>query len=545
MIIGNTCSEIGDVLLIDSQVAIPANYVQVSSYVDTTIGETAVRYFDKQFRASQDGLLWTEWMSLNMTNMQTIEGTVINNNIFFQFRFERKGSDTTGLLEFISITINGLVIPHTCGAPVTDKSIFKGLTCGNFITTQLCSNLLKKLYNRGIIPNYIDRGASKTDDEDFIVLWSTIACYLSMFVTFMSKFETIFMQRDMLLEYLLQEGINVCEYEELLVDLQYISEHLFDEIRKRGTKQVFLRKGEILNDGSAIPVNGEVIRITCTDGCDEFLWTLSDETTAGWNVGNSSPIYRGNFKEIGLIKGYERTKDFQELLKYRQILPISQVISSDLIDGTKECLFITSSSNPSGFGVSSLPTTDYSKGIVISPYLDYEITFDIAISGDPNNLEIDFGVDVFDCFGNNYSLEKIDGTSLSNRFFTNYKLNKSMQFYSFRGIIFKLNSAYITSPDSMLSAGVGCNLRFVNDKTSKIIPYLTVIGDGQYAMIHNFKVRPLRRDYSLGFLNTNNILQIWSYNKNMKKSFNDIEYIVRKFLIPYNTILKYNFIKNS
>lgn len=543
MIVGSTCSEIGDVLIIESQVAIPANYMQVSSYVETTTGETGSRFFDKQFRASQDGLLWTDWMPLNMTNMQTIEGTVINNNIFFQFRFERKGTDTTGLLEFVSISINGSVVPYICESPITDKSIFKGLTCGNFITTQLCSNLLKKLYHKGILPNYMDRGVSNADDEDFIVLWSTIACYLSMFVTYMSKFDTIFMQRDMLLEYLLQQGVNVCEYEELLVDLQYISEHLFDEIRKRGTKQVFLKKGEILNDGSAIPVAGEIIRMTCTDECDEFLWVLSDETTAGWNLGNSSPIYRGNFKERGLIKGYEITDDFVDLSKYRQIHQTSQGISPDLIDGTKKCLFITSSSTPSGFGVSHLPTTDYSKGIIVSPYIDYEITFDIAVSGNQNNLSIDFGVDAFDCFGNEYALQNVDGSNFSNRFFTGHKLNQSMKFYSFRGIVYRLNSPYITHPDNRLSAGIGSNLRFINDKTNKLIPYLTVTGDGQYAMIHNFKVRPLRKDYSLGFLNTNNILQIWSYNKNLKRSLGDIRNTIRRFLIPYNTILKLNRIK--
>src|SRR5690606_38280428 len=106
----------------------------------------------------------------------------------------------TGLLEFISIELLGDVTIKQFFTPITDKSIFKGLSVGNFVTTQLCSNLLKKLYGRGIIPAYMNRGISKEDDEDFIVLWSTIAAYLSMFVTFMSKFDTMFMQRDLLLE---------------------------------------------------------------------------------------------------------------------------------------------------------------------------------------------------------------------------------------------------------------------------------------------------------------------------------------------------------
>ena len=543
MIVGNTCSEIGDVLIIESQVAIPANYVQVSSYVDTTVGETGSRYFDKSFRASQDGLLWTEWMPLNMTNMQTIEGNVINNTIFFEFRYERKGTDQNGILEFVNIEINGSIVPHICSSPIIDKSIFKGLTCGNFLTTQLCSNLLKKLYNKGIIPNYIERGASKADDEDFIILWSTIACYLSMFVTYMSKFDTLFMQRDMLLEYLLQQEVNVCEYEELLVDLQYISENLYDEIRKRGTKQVFLRKGEEMNDGTFMPVAGEIIRMTCTEKCDEFIWVISDAKSAGWNISNSSPLYRGNFKEDGLIKGYELTKDFVDLTKYRRIQPSVQGISSDNINGERKCLFIKSNNIPSGLGVSSLLTNDFSKGIIVSPYIDYEITFDIAVDGDPNNLSIDFGVDAFDCLGNQYSLQNVDGSNFSNRFFVNHHLQQTKKFYTFRGILYGLNTQYISHPNNILSAGVGSNLRFINDKTNKIIPYLTVTGDGQNAMIHNFKVRPLRRDYSLGFLNTNNILQIWTYNNNLKRSFSNIRNAIRKHLIPYNTILKLNRIK--
>jgi len=138
MITGNVLTEIGDVLIVDTQLSILGSYIELVSFSDSIIGETGTRYFNKMFRVSCDGLLYTEWYELTNEIIATIKGDIVNNIIYIQYRYERAGTDTTGSLEFVSVNVVGNVTPSTCTSPVIDNSIFKGLGCGNFITAQLC-----------------------------------------------------------------------------------------------------------------------------------------------------------------------------------------------------------------------------------------------------------------------------------------------------------------------------------------------------------------------------------------------------------------------
>ena len=65
-VVGNTCSEIGDVLIIETQLSVLADYVQITSFVDSITGTTGTRFFNKKFRASQDNLVFTDWMDLDI-----------------------------------------------------------------------------------------------------------------------------------------------------------------------------------------------------------------------------------------------------------------------------------------------------------------------------------------------------------------------------------------------------------------------------------------------------------------------------------------------
>lgn len=735
MIVGNICSEIGDVLLINAQLSILATSFQADSYLEVTTGETSTRFFIKKFRASQDNIIFTNWEDLTTQNIQTIQGNVVNNIIYFQFRYERAGTDSTGLLEFNSISINGTIVPTVCNCETTCQTIFKGLSCGNFITSQLCSNLLEKLYQKGIIPEYILRGSGSTEDADYISFWSAISCYFSMFVTYILKYEALFMQRDLLLEYLLQKGVFVCEDEQVLKDLQHISENFYDEIRKRGTVNVFKRKSDfenifnlkfsdandnpliieesekplnilgtptisttvfksspssclfngstdylntpytsefdlsncsfeieadfnsndfsnpqciiskdtygvnfdwcllILNsativvntnqtidqltvtiptlntgqwynlklvrknginfvyldgilygknsmlitndskvfvtigctswnnpfaffngyldnvriknlDVNFIPVDGEIIRLTCTDKCDEFLYTLTDVTKLGWCINKSSPLWKGTYFDNQLIKGYETTKDFVDLLKYRQINPQFQNIVLDSSNNVLE-LFPTPTIE-TGFGAIT-PTVDVSKGIVVNPNLDYEITFWIK-QEDILSSSINFGCHAFDCYFNSYQLDQVDSVNTTpNFFFQGSKLIRNDKYFFVRGIIYSLGTSDILTQENTLNIGIGKHLRFTDANTNLIVPYLTTLNEGAMnapTKIWDFKVRPLNKDYSLGFLNTANLLQIWSENNNKKHSILQLEEIFRKYLIPYNTIPIYNWLNN-
>jgi len=446
MVVGNTLSEIGDVLIIDTQLSITGSFIQLVSYTDVTLNETLTRLFDKKFRLSQDGLIYTEWSELTNPNVAAVQGNIANNVIYIQYRYERIGADATGILEFVSVNITGNVIPTTCTSPVTDNTIFKGLSCGNFVTAQLCSNLLRKLYSNGIVPEYITRGVVE-EDEDYISFWSAVACYMAMFVTFTMKFGNIYMEREYLLEYLKQMNIHFFDRETTLQELQYVASNYLSEIRKRGTKIPFLRKSELLQDGTNPVLDGEILRVLCIDECDEFLWTLKPVERVGWKIGKHSPLFKGTEFDQNLIKGFEKTADCLDLSKY-----IKFGLSN--IDNPNHTNIELSSSTTFkvGLGFEDFANEPLVKneGVVVDPEYDYEVTFKIKVDSVLNNPRINFRCHAFDCLNNKYSLVRIDDFTDSDTFIDGLKLYKADTFYFVRGIIYAKQHNSIQTIDKHL-----------------------------------------------------------------------------------------------
>lgn len=556
MITGNVLSEIGDVLIIDTQLSISGSHIQLISFTDTVIGETGARYFNKKFRVSCDGLLYTEWQDLTNTNISLVEGNIANNIVYIQYRYERAGSDNTGDLEFVSIDVTGNVTVTTCTSPVVDNSIFKGLSCGNFITMQLCSNLLKKLYKSGIVPEYITRGVS-VEDEDYIALWSAISAYMAMFVTFLMKFDSLYMDRDLLIKYLQQMNIHFTENETTLEDLQYISSHYLSEINKRGTKIPFMRKSELLQDETYPSVDGEILRILGINECDEFLWTSKPPERSGWCIGKSSPMYKGTSFDKNLIKGFEKA-DEVDLSKYKTFGNVSvniDDISIDLLTDSNESISTSishsQSSSSGSVGIKSgigfedfyNESTVKDYGFVVDPELDYEITFSIKRENNPfeHVNSIDFKCHAFDCFDNKYKLLRIDDETESDTFISGLKLYVSNQYYFVRGIIFSKQHEIINTNEKYLNTANGINLKFSNDPITKIMPYISVYSDaGSIFNILDVKIRPLRYSHSCGFLNTFNVIEVFAKNQNTKLTFSQIYDVIRRDLIPYNSVLLWN-----
>lgn len=536
MITGNVLTEIGDVLIIDTQLSILGSYIELISYTDSTIGETGTRYFDKKFRVSQDGLIYTDWYTLTNENIASINGNVVNNVLYIQYRYMRSGTDVTGNLEFVSVNVVGNAVPMVCDSPTIDNSIFKGLGVGNFITMQLCSNLLKKLYKSGIVPQYITRGVP-AEDKDYISFWSTIACYMSMFVTFLMKFDSMYMERDLLLEYLKQMNINFTDNETTLEDLQYIASNYLCEIRKRGTKIPFMRRSEILQDETYPQVDGEIIRVLGINENNEFLWTLKPIENVGWKIGKSSPMYKGTQFDKNLIKGFEKS-DTVNVANYKTFGIVSSV--SNLLVLIYRSLYKT------GIGFANFYTEPVvnDSGFVVDSEIDYEVTFSIQFNSlIPNvNSSINFRCHAFDNYNNKYKLKRIDDGTDSDTFINGLKLYKSNTYYFVRGIIYNKNHRSIRTNGKYLNTANGINLKFPSSSVNKIIPYIEVISDQENIVfkIKDLKIRPLRYSHSCGFVNTFNVIEIFADNKNTKLTFSQVYDIIRRDLIPYNTILAFN-----
>jgi hypothetical protein len=548
-IVNNTLSEIGDVLFVEAQANISGNVLALTSFSDTVIGETLSRYFYKQFRVSMNGVIFTDWKELTVPNLVGIEG-LTGGIIYFQFAYTRDGSDNTGLLEFIEVNINGDIIAFVCTGITTHLSILNNYACSNVYTAELCNNLVKKLYERGIVPEYIIRGDGETD-EDYVAFWSAIACYFSMFVSFAKDFDNIINKREWLLEYLSQKGMFLCADDVSLEDLQYLAGKFFEEISKRGTIEIIKPKGFVRADGTVVAVNGELLRLVCWSVCEEFLFALAKPHRVGWCMGQSSPMYRHTLYEEQLIKGYENTKDVIDLNQYPLINAnyIDLLPSQDLppsIGGVGQVMRVRVPLPVFIVGIGSFSGNNNAiKPITVSPYLDYEITAWIRVVGNPNNTEISFGANAYDCSGVSYNLQNVSpGINWDNYFDNSIKLPTN-EWCFIRGIVYAFETQEFSSPDNQINLNLGNNLRFSFPEINQLVPRLAIKYNGvavAEAQIWDFKVRPLRTDYSVGFLNTQNLLHIWAKNKNAKYSNEEQENNVRKFLVPYGTIPIHNWI---
>ena len=309
-VIGNTLSEIGDILYIYSQGAV-AGDVNLTGFTDSVAGETPTRFFVKTFRYSTDGVNYSGWLPLTNANIALVSG-MVPGLLFTEYRYERAGTDTTGILEFLNISLIGNIIIQIVENTVTLESIFDDLVNNDALTAAICNNLINKIYKAGIIPKFIERGDG-IDDTDYVTFWTAICCFLAYLSSFANEFDRILFKRKYLIEYMKQKNIAFCEEQIPFMDLQYLANNFFDEIRKHGTQMIYREKGEELIDGSVTPIRGEWLRLICKNPYDEFLVDVVQKHQHGWCIGQSSPIYNGTYFSKQINKTEENTEDFQDL----------------------------------------------------------------------------------------------------------------------------------------------------------------------------------------------------------------------------------------
>jgi hypothetical protein len=126
--------------------------------------------------------------------------------------------------------------------------------------------------------------------------------------------------------------------------------------------------------------DGEYLRLICfNDNCDEFFYVNMPLQYCGWNLNNSSPLYKG-FRPIytdGFIKAYENSFDFVSLTNYPIIgAPIIESESINYLNKTFPNAQTLALTAEEGLGFPD-GTTQFNEkyALNISPNVDYEISF--------------------------------------------------------------------------------------------------------------------------------------------------------------------------
>jgi hypothetical protein len=533
----NILSIVGDSILIEVKPKANGIISNISSYKFNFDNED-VRDINFFYRIRQEDIFYTDWQEINSSGSD-LSSIKITQDSELQFRFVRV-SKTYVLadISFLNLTLDGDYITHIIKSPVLNSSIFKSIAWEDD-TESLSRNLFKKLYYRGIIPNYIKRGDNidRNEDEDYVILFSSIAKFFATIIEFLKRFENIDSNIDLLQEYVEQKGLFFNRGKATLDELQYLAKNYYHELSKRGTEMIMFRKGHILNDSKETNIDGEFIRLIQSTVNNELLYELIPSCNVGWCLGYSSPMYKGtNSKDINLNKTPENTEDFKDISKYRTFGNVSLQT-----DSNKTFLRI---GNNSGLG--SNDNSD-EKSCVVSSRMDYEISFSFRTSS--NNGNISFSVKGFDNLGNilNDSFIHSDNGEITNYFVQNLSLSHFVinKWYCVKCIVHCYFSQ--NKYNDVLNIGFGNNLYFNNPFTRKIIP--TIETDSQSTIdIWNYKIRPLARGtniiplrnkqinnaFSIGFLQSNRIFHVFFENKNKSQSKSDITDLIERYLLPFS-----------
>ena len=545
----NIISNIGDVLIVRIEPKITGK-IRFTGYTETIENETEERSLKREFRISQDGVFWTDWATLNIDNLSS-EEYFTDSYIQIEIRYTRTGTDESGDIVFKSIDFNGTRKSIQFDAPTLQSSIF-GNIIGTNILAKLERNIFKKLYYRGILPDYIERAenSSYNEDKDFVDLFYSIARFFSILISFFRRWENFRNDEDLLREQVRGYGIYFNENDITLSELKYIAQNILSQAQQRGTEMIFKRKG-------VAPIDGEFIRLTRNRICDELLYEYIPIYKIGWCLGNSSPIYKGTAMAYNLNKTNENTKDFQSLSNF--VLSKSGTGSYSL-QNTDNKRVIRLSATSRGTGHSAIGRIDSNINVVDNIYsadsqLDYEITFAFKINSGTNlsKLTLNFGVEGFDINKEklNDAFSTVDGFQVSENFFDqSMDIWKIGQWYYARGIIHAYSSENVIG--SKTNLGIGQDLVFNNSFVKYIIPkieFYTKTAQNASIDIYDYKIRPLIRgknilplkngsidSHGLGFIQGSKILYTYVRNNNNGQSEDEIIDIIERYLYPFNTV---------
>lgn len=514
MIIENKTTENGDVLRISTDVPV-LGLVALSGFMDDTDGETSDVYFKKKFRYSKDiGVTWSEWQDLNQGNIQSVPISE-KESFLFEYAYQQEGEN--GELYFNWVQLEGEV--KQGDDVIYSKTDFKKFFDVNDINVLgWAFNVLEKLYERGILPKYVQRDYTE-NSKDFIDYWLSITHFFAIIVYMARQFQDIPKNKILFDLFLESKGLALSS-EESLVQREYLFANYIDEFRKRGTKNITSTGGT---------VNGEFMRLINYKDADEFMFFNLVFQDLGWCCDLSSPMWTGTEQIVNAMKAYEYGED----VKDKSLYPLSgDVDNITIVEEDGKSYF----SLPSTAGFNGIEAPgEKEKLLKISPSLSYEIYFKVKASGNASSPDhVVFGVN-----GYNENLEPVDFYNgqtgeVLNSFFdkdTPLSLKKTGTEYWFRGVITRADT--ITKPNVHLNFENGVPL--ISDRSIK---YFTPVIGQRYStgdktiLIRDIKVKPLDLPIERGYLGSILPIVAYFYN-NSGKEQDYIKNFTEQYLLGY------------
>lgn len=444
-------------------------------FSETITGETGSDYFiSKNFRYSLNGIEYSDWQPLTLPNLTAISFGEYD-NVLLEFAYTKNLPEGLVSIDQIEIDLSVTVAPILVDA--FKNTVFNSLfTSNDPRVLGWTISVLKKIYDRGLLAPFIDRKNREQSIEDFILIWKTISQFFAFYVIYMREYEKFYENKELLTEYLTQRGLIVSPTN-TLEELYLMMESFHKQISDRGSIKIIDKK---ILEGDII--DGEFLRLIQYRRDNEFLFNPHKNHQFGWNLGNSSPLYRGLQLQDNFLK---------------------KNLSTD-------------------------PTT---VTYIINSFLDYELTFLVqtekAITIEVSPFDVDNNA--VQIFNGKTGVGASIGIALSNQVL--YRDDKQILI---RVCLYN-QSKGIDSNDT-LNINLGNNL--VLGETNRTIK-IRVKLDNTYQSLEDLdiKCRPLFTPYSHGLIQVYNWISCWIENNNLSLTREEIQAFVRRYLIPYNSVI--------
>lgn len=548
---GNTPTESDNVLVNEGDVM----YINVNALIRGRIRMTSFEdeWYDsdvkREFRVSIGPMFYTEWQEMTDENLAT-SFYDSDSILHIQIRYTRISSGDP--ISFERLAIYGDWEESAFDAPTLMSSLFASLLKDPKFK-KIDDNLFKKLYFRGVVPQYITRAenVSYDEDRDYVALFSTVSYFFSLMIAFFKRFENFRNDEELLREHVRGWGIRFDEGNITLKQLQYLAENYYSQIQQRGTAMIMVREGDTLPNGKVAEIDGELLRLLHSAVYNELLIGTIADYKMGWCMRNSSPMYRGTCREVTLNKTREDTEDFHSASNYPIATSGNVSVAVASVD-SKSVLRVTATGSGIG-GIGRIVNSQFDISdyfITADPEISYEITIAFRMtSGTRSAVNIYFGVEGFNDNGEklNDSFVNLNGEVADGLFFQqSYAIWKTGTWYYARGIIHAYSTTLFAGEKTNL--GVGSDLAFNNPFVRYISPRILVNASGAAVVeFWDYKVRPLVRgksimpyrngnpanSHSLGFIQARDFMYTYARNNNNSLSQEEITDIIEKYLYPY------------
>lgn len=474
----------------------------LTGFVDDNNGPQGSADFVKTFRYTTNGVIYSDWIPLSVQAITDIEVDP-KDVLVIELSYAKDEPVGASVLDVNSAT---LTVTTQAADPkfYFDNSLFaKYFDFNDVEVLNWYVNVLEKLWNENLIPNYMTK--DKMNPDDFLALWGSVAKFFAYYVKYARTFATFYNNIDLIRDFLGQRGLNTSP-EDTLTQLQTMLKEYYYQMTQRGTIN-------IVNDpGNGIDVTGELRRLVFYKEIDEFIFCYYQQHNFGWCLGHSSPLFRGlrvndNINKVPWSPGYTSMQN------------ASAFVTGGTITTDTGGNYIARLNNGSIAG----------QNIKVDPNMDYEISFQIKLAADS---KLNFSVTGKDVNGNSVSLKKRKDNTTTTSFFTNAPLSRSDKYVMVRAYLYNKNRGVFADD----TTGIKQGSNIIMPSTLQTVSI--TVGTTGTADIYDFKMTPLKTDYSRGFLQSNNFISTWLKNRNQVYLITQLEAYVSKYLIGYDCHIK-------